>query len=128
MSHEPQNPFSHRETCLDASCDGRCVDQEAQRRSFAYGNANIANGRVTRGIVDEEADVSESDNRWILQAGGHGAGNRLASYPPDEPAKCCALYPDCLHGRRTRVHLQGCVCAVCLSDPASHAAFIAEDL
>lgn len=30
--------------------------QEAQRRSFAYGNANIENERVTREIVDQEAE------------------------------------------------------------------------
>tara|TARA_R110002096_G_scaffold78557_1_gene184869 strand:- start:2908 stop:3084 length:177 start_codon:yes stop_codon:yes gene_type:complete len=31
-------------------------DQEAQRRSFAYGNANIENEDVTREIVDKEAE------------------------------------------------------------------------
>lgn len=30
-------------------------EQEAQRRSFAYGNANIENERVTREMVDEAA-------------------------------------------------------------------------
>jgi hypothetical protein len=31
-------------------------DKEAQRRSFAYGNANIENERVTRETVDLEAE------------------------------------------------------------------------
>jgi hypothetical protein len=31
--------------------------QEEQRRSFAYGNTNIENGRVTREIIDEAARV-----------------------------------------------------------------------
>lgn len=30
-------------------------EQEAQRRSFAFGNASIGNGRVTRGLVDRIA-------------------------------------------------------------------------
>lgn len=30
--------------------------QEEQRRSFAYGNANIENELVTRDIVDQEAE------------------------------------------------------------------------
>ena len=30
-------------------------DKEAQRRSFAYGNANIENDRVTREMVDAAA-------------------------------------------------------------------------
>jgi hypothetical protein len=29
---------------------------ERQRRSFAFGNTNIENDRVTRGVVDEQAD------------------------------------------------------------------------
>jgi hypothetical protein len=32
------------------------TEQEAQRRSFAYGNANIENSRVTRETVDEQAE------------------------------------------------------------------------
>ena len=31
-------------------------DKEAQRRSFAYGNAHIENDRVTREMVDKAAD------------------------------------------------------------------------
>ena len=30
-------------------------EQEEQRRSFAYGNANIENARVTRETVDQQA-------------------------------------------------------------------------
>ena len=32
------------------------AEKEAQRRSFAYGNAHIENDRVTRQMVDEAAD------------------------------------------------------------------------
>jgi len=32
------------------------TEKEEHRRSFAYGNANIENSRVTREIVDREAD------------------------------------------------------------------------
>jgi hypothetical protein len=32
------------------------AEQEEQRRSFAYGNANIENDRVTRETVDEQAE------------------------------------------------------------------------
>jgi len=32
------------------------AEQEEQRRSFAFGNANIENVRVTRQIVDEQAE------------------------------------------------------------------------
>lgn len=31
-------------------------DKEAQRRSFAYGNANIENDRVTKAMVDAAAE------------------------------------------------------------------------
>jgi hypothetical protein len=29
---------------------------EEQRRSFAYGNTNIENNRITRNVVDEQAE------------------------------------------------------------------------
>lgn len=32
-------------------------EKEEQRRSFAFGNANIENPRVTREMVDEEAEA-----------------------------------------------------------------------
>jgi hypothetical protein len=32
------------------------LEREEQRRSFAYGNANIENPRVTRQIIDEQAE------------------------------------------------------------------------
>lgn len=43
---------------IDASRDRAMSDaeQEAQRRSFAYGNAHIENDRVTREMVDEAAE------------------------------------------------------------------------
>lgn len=32
-------------------------EREAQRRSFAYGNTHIENDRITREMVDEQAEV-----------------------------------------------------------------------
>ena len=32
-------------------------EREAQRRSFAYGNTNIENSRITRKTIDEQAEV-----------------------------------------------------------------------
>lgn len=34
-------------------------EREAQRRSFAYGNAKIENSRVTREMVDRAADAKK---------------------------------------------------------------------
>ena len=36
-------------------------EREEQRRSFAYGNTNIENSRVTREIVDEQAQSLAAD-------------------------------------------------------------------
>ncbi len=36
------------------------ADKEAQRRSFAFGNANIENARVTRETVKKQAELMES--------------------------------------------------------------------
>ena len=33
-----------------------CAQQEQQRRSFVYGNTKIENDRVTREMVDEQAE------------------------------------------------------------------------
>lgn len=43
---------------IDASRGRQMSDaeKEAQRRSFAYGNAHIENERVTREMVDEAAE------------------------------------------------------------------------
>jgi hypothetical protein len=39
-------------------------DKEAQRRSFAYGNTKIENDRITRELVDREAErLSDEENR-----------------------------------------------------------------
>jgi hypothetical protein len=35
-------------------------EREAQRRSFAYGNTHIENERITREMVDEQAEVLKS--------------------------------------------------------------------
>lgn len=32
-------------------------EREAQRRSFAYGNTHIENDRITREMVDEQAEI-----------------------------------------------------------------------
>jgi hypothetical protein len=32
-------------------------EREAQRRSFAFGNTNIENPRITRETIDEQAEV-----------------------------------------------------------------------
>lgn len=48
----------HLQKLIDAS-RGRSMsesEKEAQRRSFAYGNAHIENARVTRAMVNEAAD------------------------------------------------------------------------
>lgn len=37
-------------------------DKEEQRRSFAFGNSNIENARITREIVDEQAELLKADN------------------------------------------------------------------
>lgn len=36
--------------------------KEAQRRSFAYGNAKIENPRITRQTVDQEAEQLKKQN------------------------------------------------------------------
>ncbi len=38
-------------------------DREEQRRSFAFGNANIENPRVTRELVDRVADRMAHEQR-----------------------------------------------------------------
>ncbi len=35
-------------------------EREAQRRSFAYGNTHIENERITREMVDEQAEALKS--------------------------------------------------------------------
>ena len=35
--------------------------REEQRRSFAYGNTNIENSRITRETIDKEAEKLESE-------------------------------------------------------------------
>jgi hypothetical protein len=37
--------------------------REQQRRSFAYGNTAFENSRITRDMVDREAEKLASDNR-----------------------------------------------------------------
>ena len=42
-------------------------DREEQRRSFAFGNANIENPRVTRELVDRVADRMAREQREAAQ-------------------------------------------------------------
>jgi hypothetical protein len=46
---------------LDASL--RTLDAEEQRRSFAYGNAHLADPFVTRQMIDEAAERLALENR-----------------------------------------------------------------
>jgi hypothetical protein len=36
-------------------------EQEAQRRSFAYGNAGFENERITRAMIDEQAEKLKNE-------------------------------------------------------------------
>ena len=49
---------------IDASRNVRMSEaqKEQQRRSFAYGNANIENERVTRKMIDEAAEKVRKAN------------------------------------------------------------------
>jgi len=49
---------SDLERLLDAAKDTQFTskEKEAQRRSFAYGNTKIENDRITRELVDQEAE------------------------------------------------------------------------
>ena len=38
-------------------------EKEEQRRSFAYGNTNIENSRITRAMIDEEAEKLAQANK-----------------------------------------------------------------
>lgn len=38
-------------------------EREAQRRSFAYGNTHIENERVTREMVDEQAEALKRESK-----------------------------------------------------------------
>jgi hypothetical protein len=42
---------------LARSIDMTEAQREAQRRSFVYGNTKIENDRITRELVDEQADL-----------------------------------------------------------------------
>lgn len=37
------------------------AELEEQRRSFAYGNTNIENNRITRDVVDEQAEKLKAE-------------------------------------------------------------------
>ena len=38
-------------------------EREEQRRSFAYGNSKIENDRITREIIDQEAELLRRNER-----------------------------------------------------------------
>lgn len=48
------------ETALQKPFSG--AEREAQRRSFAYGNTHIENERVTREMVDEQAEILRQES------------------------------------------------------------------
>lgn len=52
------------EKLLEAAKEHKLSDaeREEQRRSFAFGTANIENVRVTRVMVDEEAEALEENS------------------------------------------------------------------
>jgi hypothetical protein len=37
------------------------ADKEEHRRSFAYGNTNIENSRITRELIDRQAELLEQN-------------------------------------------------------------------
>ena len=39
------------------------AQREEQRRSFVYGNTKIENERITREMVDEQAEILKRDHR-----------------------------------------------------------------
>jgi hypothetical protein len=51
--------MKHLEDLLEAAKDAVLTQQEKeeQRRSFAYGNTKIENPRITREMIDQEADL-----------------------------------------------------------------------
>ncbi len=56
--------MSHELTELLAAASKAALtseEKEAQRRSFAYGNTKIENDRITRELVDQEADRLSTD-------------------------------------------------------------------
>ena len=62
-------------------------DQEQQRRSFGYGNANIDNEAVTRAVVDEVAEelareAAREDSLPHLD--GAGTKGRTAVWPASD--------------------------------------------
>ena len=46
---------------LARSVEMSATDHEAQRRSFAYGNAGFENERITRAMIDEQAEKLEKN-------------------------------------------------------------------
>jgi hypothetical protein len=56
---------------LDALLGGP-ADREAQRQSFAYGNANLANPDVTREIVRQESERLSVEAGQVAQHGQTG--------------------------------------------------------
>ena len=42
--------------------DYTAAEKEEHRRSFAYGNTKIENSRITRELIDREADKLKSPN------------------------------------------------------------------
>ena len=45
------------------------AEKEEHRRSFAYGNTTIENPRITRELVDREAEILAHQNTAVEQKG-----------------------------------------------------------
>ena len=45
------------------------AEKEEHRRSFAYGNTKIENSRITRALIDKEADKLSSTNTQLKNRG-----------------------------------------------------------
>ena len=58
-------PATHLDDLIERARTVRMTpeQQEAQRRSFAFGNTNIENERITRQVIDEAAEAIETQRR-----------------------------------------------------------------
>jgi hypothetical protein len=62
---DKSNMTDHLQELLEAARKAPFTDEEreAQRRSFAYGNAKIENDRITREMVDELDELAKAELR-----------------------------------------------------------------
>jgi hypothetical protein len=57
----------HLESLLEAAKNAvlTAQEKEEQRRSFAYGNTKLENPRITREMVDQEAEALGAPQRFL---------------------------------------------------------------